>query len=394
MLCFLKNFSAKILTGTIFFWIFSELFLGFLPTALAEETATPSTISGIKGKVVDISHSKVSPYQGEKNADYTLYNQKAPEFIEENILEIQILSGADNGQIIYLKNQVSDNPYDITPEKGDTLVLNKIITEEGDLSNQYYIQGFWYIDTLIFWAVVLILAILFFGGKNQGVKSLLSLAISLFIIFLLYIPALQSGNSPLGWAIVSSFLISVITLPIIHGLSMKALVSICGTVIGITVASLIAEFILHISQFSGMGTEEMRLFIAGSTQNHIASGILFSGIIIGAMGAIMDVAVSISSGLQEIKEHKPKITKKELFISGMVIGKDIMGSMLNTLIFAYVGASLSAILLVSQLEVPMREFLNHPNVAEEILRALIGSIALVATIPITALIASILQTKK
>ena len=160
----------------------------------------------------------------------------------------------------------------------------------------------------------------------------------------------------------------------------------------ILIATIFSLLINNFSHLNGLGTEDMRIF-AINNPNFNFQGILFAGIIIGALGAIMDVAVSISSGLQEVRNHKPNIGFQELLSSGMNIGRDIMGSMLNTLIFAYVGVSIAIILIISQNGIGLIEFLNYGFVTEEIVRSLIGSLGLLATIPVTALAAGLIQKK-
>jgi uncharacterized membrane protein len=364
----------------------AALLFSFLPCTHASETEEKNFSA--KGKIIAFQEEE-KEYIGEKNPEFRMFEQKAPETIIEKTFEIEIKSGVDTGKKIFLSSQIESNPFDINPKIGDIILLygNEINGER-----MYSIQGFWHLDMLIFWMILLVIAILLFG-KNQGIKSLASLFVSLFIIFYLYIPALQNGESPLFWAILCSFLISIFTLPLIHGFSLKAVISILGTTVGIIIAVILSGIMIFFSNFNGLGTEEMRLLTAQNI--HInPTGILFSGIIIGALGAIMDVAVSISSGLQEVKEHKPKISRKELFISGMNIGKDILGSMLNTLIFAYIGTSVGVILLVSHTNTPLIEFLNYGFVAEEIIRAIIGSFGLMVSIPVTAIIASFLYGKK
>jgi len=361
-----------------------------IQSAHAEEFA--ETISA-KGKVLEIIKTEEvqNPQYGESS--FTMFDTEVSQYYTEETLKIRIIRGEEKGREVILKNVLENTVFDVDAKVNDVLFLYGNTNEEtGEI--EYYIQGFWHLDTLIV-LLILLCIFVFFYGKKQGIKSLLSLFISLGIIFFLYIPAIQDGKNPLLWAIITSFLISVFTLPIIHDVSKKAVISIIATVVGIVVATFFLEIVDSFGHFSGLGSADIRLFITHSESKNVdTSGILFSAIIIGALGAIMDVAVSISSGLQELKEHKKDISQKEMFISGMNIGKDILGSMLNTIVFAYVGASIGIILLVSQSGTPLFEFLNYSSISEEILRAIIGSFALTATIPVTAFIASKIHTYK
>jgi uncharacterized membrane protein len=115
---------------------------------------------------------------------------------------------------------------------------------------------------------------------------------------------------------------------------------------------------------------------------------MFAGLIIAAAGVLEDVAVSIASSVSEIRRHHPQASFKELFMSGMVVGKEHMGALANTLIFAYVGASLSTLLLYSQFDGSWLKFINFDSVTDEVIRSLAGTIGLVFTVPITALLAA------
>ena len=329
-----------------------------------------------KGLVLDV---KIST-ETEKEIDFMMNQESNLTQFEEQKVKVKILNNKNIGKIIHITNDLKHNPFDIKVKKGDKVFL---YTENFNNKTEYYIQDFWHLDYLLFWLIFFFLIIILLG-QYQGLKTIITLFISLFIIFIIFIPALNKGASPLFTAGLISLGVSSVTLPLIHDFSLKALVSIIGTLGGVFTALFFSFLIGYFSHFNGLGTEDMRI-LAINNPDFNFQGILFAGIIIGALGAIMDIAVSISSGLQEIRQHQPKISFNELFRSGMNIGKDIMGSMLNTLIFAYVGTSLAMILIISQNKISIIEFLNYGFVTEEIIRAIIGSIGLLATIPITAI---------
>lgn len=340
-------------------------------------------IISAKGVVLKVEKT-VKPADG---ADFIMNNTTSSLInYEEQKLQIKILSGQDKNKIVIITNDLRHNPFDLKAKEG-----NKVFLYGENINNEtkYYVRDFWHLDSLIFLVILFFILVLWLG-RFQGIKSLFALSISLVIIFSVFIPLVQKGINPLNVAVLVSLIVSCLTLPIVHGFSLKALVSVTGTCGGVLTAVIFSLLINYFFQLNGLGTEDMRIF-AVSNPDFNFQGILFAGIIVGALGAIMDVAVSISSGLQEIRKHKPNIGFRELIASGMNIGRDIMGSMLNTLIFAYVGTSIAVILIISQNGVGLMEFLNYGFVVEEIIRSLIGSLGLLATIPITAIAAGFIH---
>ena len=140
---------------------------------------------------------------------------------------------------------------------------------------------------------------------------------------------------------------------------------------------------------TGLSEDHIQTFVRYSDVKINYRGLLFSGIIIGAMGAIMDVSMSITSFIFEIKDKYPNTTAQSLFKSGLNVGKDMMATMSNTLILAYAGASLPLFLLFTSMEIPFLDAINLEFISEEILRSLCGSIGLILTIPLSSLLASI-----
>ncbi|MCL2025999.1 MAG: YibE/F family protein [Leptospirales bacterium] len=181
----------------------------------------------------------------------------------------------------------------------------------------------------------------------------------------------------------------LITLPIIAGLQLKTLCAILGTVCGIIISSLIAIVFSAIMHLSGLITDEMLTVFYMSDISINLKGIMLSGMIIAALGALMDVCVSIASSAAEIFQANPAIEEKEALRSVLRIGKDILGSMVNTLILAYVGSSLSLILIIAmriQPEMPFTMILNYNPVLSEIVKSVTGSLGMLLCIPITAFI--------
>ncbi|MBD3360260.1 YibE/F family protein, partial [Candidatus Peregrinibacteria bacterium] len=242
------------------------------------------------------------------------------------------------------------------------------------------------------WSVIFLFLILIVG-KKAGIKAILSLGGSVALIFFVLLPMIKNGWSPVPITVLGTAVIILFTHLLITGVGKKSWAAMGGTLGGVISAVLLIYLIGYFSNLTGLGTEDSRI-LAINYPDFNFRGLLFSGIILGALGAVMDTAISISSGLSEIKEHKTNISRKRLFKSGMNIGRDIMGSMLNTLIFAYIGASLVSIILYYLLKTSVIELLNYGFIAEEIARSLVGSMGLLLTIPLTAGLSSLLMGKK
>jgi len=238
----------------------------------------------------------------------------------------------------------------------------------------------------LFWSVMFILGVLALGGKS-GIKALLSLFVSLLLIFFVLIPLVSRGFNAILLAILISFLVTLVSVSIILGRSRQSYAAIAGTLGGVVFASFLAFLSGKMSHLSGFGTEDARILAVNLPQINFES-ILFAGMIIGSLGAVMDTAVSISSGLSEVKKADSQISFGQVFDAGMNIGRDILGSMLNTLIFAYVGASFSLVIFLANSESGLLEILNYGFISEEIVRSLAGSFGLLSSIPLTSLAAA------
>lgn len=178
------------------------------------------------------------------------------------------------------------------------------------------------------------------------------------------------------------------------GKNRKTLSAIIGTSIGLLIAGVLSAIVTYQINLKGLGDEEMQMLIYMTKNiNFSFSGLFLSGILLGALGAVMDVSISIVSAICEIINVNPNMSIMELFKSGMNVGKDIMGSMANTLILAYAGSSMYTLLLTSSYGMSFTSIMNQDVMASEILKALAGSIGIVLTIPVTALAAAYLMKR-
>lgn len=276
---------------------------------------------------------------------------------------------------------------------GDKVYVNVMFDEEGIISQTYieYINNESYLVAMI---VLYAGAIILIGG-TKGVRALVGLILTVLAVFYIMIPLIFDGYSPLAVTILTCMGIIIVTFIIISGFSKKTIAASLGTIGGILVAGIFAMIFGNLMKLTGVCDHALQLSMIEDGGRFNLEYLMISGIIVGALGACMDVGMSIASSLHELSVEGNGMTISKLIKSGMNIGKDVMGTMTNTLILAYVGSSMMVILLVKGWGFEAYQIANNAElVLEEVLRALAGSFGLVVTIPITALVSSILMGKR
>jgi uncharacterized membrane protein len=241
--------------------------------------------------------------------------------------------------------------------------------------------------------IFIVLLIIITGVK--GIKALVSLGLTLLLVIRVILPRILKGDNPVFISVIVTVIITVFTLLIISGFNKKAYATMIGTISGVFIGGGLAILVTAQAKVMGLTYEDaqfLRFFEDGITFDF--SGLLFASILLGALGAVMDVCMSIASSIEEVKHASPYISRKDLFISGMHVGKDVMGTMINTLILAYAGSSMLLMLIYLGSGMPFIEIINDDLVVTEIIRALAGTIGLIVAIPITALSAASLIQKE
>ena len=241
----------------------------------------------------------------------------------------------------------------------------------------------------------LLLIIIFLIGRSKGICTIISLDFTLFAIIGLLLPLIFSGYSP----ILSTLAIVIITtgysLFMINGSSIKTIVAVIATSLGVLIAGLSFLVLSHLIHISGFNTDQAEALILISQQTHLnISDILFSGILISGLGAVMDVGMSLASSLYEVHTLNPTLTRKQLFISGLNIGKDMIGTMCNTLILAFTGSSMTILLAFLAYQIQYPQLMNSDFIAIEISQGITGTLGIVLTVPISALLCSLLYKKE
>jgi len=333
-------------------------------------------VSFEKGKVLDVENFSS---EGDFSYDY-------------QIVTTAIETGRYEGEVIEVENVLSENvAYNIEVKTDDRVIL---MIEEYEDSRQIYISDYSRNGMLKIMVAVFLGLLVLIGGR-KGFKSVVTISLTIFLIFKVMLPGILKGWNPLITAILIAIVITVLTIIIISGFCKKSYAAIIGTVSGVVIAGLIAVLVGKMIKLTGMSADEasMLLYIPQQIQFNFKN-LLFAGILLGALGAVMDIAMSIASAIQEIHQVNKNLKSITLFNAGMAIGKDVMGTMSNTLILAYTGSSIPLLLILLAYETPFASLTNMDIVATEIVRSLAGSIGLILTIPITAFTATILLKVK
>lgn len=308
------------------------------------------------------------------------------------VYRVRFLSGPLKGETKDIQNSVGTNLYQIEPKVGDRVVVFMQKPADSD-EWSLYLEGFDRRAAMIWLFVLFLLGLVLLSGW-QGVKTAISISISIAVIGFVLIPLFLRGIHPVPTAILLMGSLTLLGTGLSIGWNKEAVITALGTMGGALAAYFVATIFVDWSHLSGINaTDEDRIFFRNNP-NLEPRGLLFAGIIIAAAGAAEDVAVSIASSAREVKRHNPHASFKEVFTSAMIVGKDHMSALSNTLIFAYVGGSISALLLYTQFGGSWLKFINFDVVVDEIIRALTGTIGITLTVPITAILAAWVVTQE
>ncbi len=241
---------------------------------------------------------------------------------------------------------------------------------------------------LIFFIFLVILT-----GGWKGFYSLLSLIVSFSIIISFIIPQILAGKNPVLIGVIGAIFILIISLYFSYGLNKKSLSALIGISLTLIFVGLLGKYTIELLRFSGLSNSEAVFLNVNRVNPLNIIGLLMAGIIIAAIGVIDDVAVTQSSTVFNLQELNPELNKRELFSRAMVVGRDHISAVVNTLVLAYTGASLPLILLLSAQNTPWHYFISNEIIAEEIVRTLVASCGLLLAVPVTTLIAVYLAKK-
>lgn len=358
------------------------LFLLIAPTTLAA-LEEPIEQEYVKAQVNEVREQKI---QIDQESPYFNPSLNVPQYIRIQDITYEVLEGNNKGIIFEAKNEITGQIFDMDLKLNDRVLI--LLKKWKDGTYEGFATDYVRNDHML-WFIIIFAAAIIAIGKWKGLRAIISLAFTVGAIFYILIPFSLQGWNPLWLAIGICAIVTVVTILIISGINKKAFSAIIGTLGGVIFAALIAFIISKISLLTGLSGEDARILYVNKPELNFFN-IFFASIIIGALGAIMDVGMSISSSVFEIAENNKKLNGAELFKSGMNVGKDIMGTMSNTLILAYVGSAMPLLMLFSLNNFNTFQIMNFDFMAAEIVRSLSGSFGLLLAIPITAFTASFL----
>lgn len=266
----------------------------------------------------------------------------------------------------------------------DHVLLSSDINLDGD--KEYFITDFIRKDSLILLSIIFIILLLFIA-KWKGLSSLLGMIFTFFVVFTFILPRLLAGNNPVLIAVGASLVIIPVSFYLAHGFNKKTTIAIISSIISLIITAILASIFTQIGHLTGLSSEEAGM-LSIDQGNLNMKGILLAGIVIGALGVLDDITISQAAIVDELAKTANLTKTKDLYSRSMVIGKDHITSMVNTLVLAYAGASLPLLLIFTNNPHPFSEIINYELIAEEIIRTLVGSIGLILAVPITTMIAA------
>lgn len=309
--------------------------------------------------------------------------------VGEQKVRVKMLTGARKGEKLDVTSS-SGYLFGAACTVGMKVVVMQSVAGETTIASVYSQDREW---VIYIFALLYLLALCVIGGK-QGIKGCLGLIFTFFCVIFVYLPLVYLRFSPFWAAVFICFLTTLVTMYLIGGPTKKTCAATLGTLAGVVLAGLSAWCFSKASGISGYNVSDIETLMTLWNTNRIqVGGLLFSGLLISCLGAVMDVAMSISSAIDEIYKQNNSLTRKELFKAGMRVGRDMMGTDSNTLILAFAGSSISTLLLDYAYDLPYQQIINSNNIGIAIMQGLAGSFGIVLSVPLTVLICTVLFHK-
>lgn len=305
---------------------------------------------------------------------------------QEDILcrrfSFELLEGPDTGRLI----EVELPTEQATPrmEEGDKAVLAHNPEATGGFEYSFAdLQR----KPPLFWLALLFAAAVVLLGRLRGLAALAGLVASFVVLLQFVLPSILEGRSPIAVAIFGSAAIAFLALYLAHGFGPMTTVALLGTLGSLALTAALAGIFLALARISGFASEEAAFVRLGAAQVDLA-GLILGGVVIGALGALDDMTVTQASAVWELRSASPEMPVGDLFRAGLRIGRAHVASTVNTLVLAYAGASMPLLLLLILSQQSLGTVANGEVVATEIVRTLVGSIGLVASVPLTTWLAA------
>ncbi|MBO4359389.1 MAG: YibE/F family protein [Eubacteriaceae bacterium] len=372
------SYLVTVIVSVALLWA-GHLWAGYDPSANPNLTVDEEYLKAEITEIVSVDISEYSYGSGQTDI----------------VFNCVVLSGPRKGETITASQSVSDlGAFRIkTVEKGDRIVLvNGAFQGSAASADTWFFAEYARSDAVFALLGVFALLLILFGGR-KGVSTLISLACTCLAVIMVLVPSILAGKDIyLATALTCAYMV-IMTLVIVNGYSAKTLCAILGCLGGIAVSALICFVMQKIIRLSGY-LEEQDYFLVLLNPDIDLKAIVYSSILIGAVGAVMDVAVDISSSLAEISRKIGYVPFSDMFTSGIRIGRDIMGTMSNTLVLAYIGSSLCGVLLICSYKTSLLNIFNAESIVAELLQGIVGSMGILFAIPVTAAVCSLVYNRK
>lgn len=321
-----------------------------------------------KGKVLEVLSAESVEIEG------TETNEKLQS------IKVEILDGPRAGEEILIEGDY------LKLEKGDRLFFDYFLTLEG--REFFQVKDIYRMHTLIVFIALFIFVVIIFGGF-QGMRSLMALAGSFFALFYVLMPGLLAGWSPVLSSILVAGIILFVAIFFTHGFNRESAVSYFGTMFAVALTGVLAYLAVDLNNLSGFATEES-VYLNFNTQGVLDfKGLLLGAIIIGVLGVLDDIAVTQSAVVTELFNANLNLTRREVYKRAIRIGREHVSALVNTLVLAYTGSALPVLLYFYASPSTILMSVNSEIFATEIIRAIVGSIGLILTVPVVTFLAVI-----
>jgi uncharacterized membrane protein len=290
--------------------------------------------------------------------------------------------GPDKGKTISI--DFPESPTSPSLDEGDRVVLSYDPRAESGFRYQYSDRQR---RPVLIWLTVIFAIAVVALGRLRGAAALVGLAASIVVLLTFVLPAILDGRSPVLVAVVGASAIAYLALYLANGFSAKTTVALLGTLGALALTVLLASIFTSLADISGFASEEALLVKLGDRGLDL-SGVVLGGMVIGALGALDDMTVTQAAAVWELRAANPQMPRRSVFRSAMRIGRAHVASTVNTLALAYAGAAMPLLILLLQSRQSLGTVANSETIAIEILAALVGSIGIVASVPLTTWVAS------
>jgi uncharacterized membrane protein len=315
------------------------------------------------------------------------------------LAEIRLRSGANDGKRSFVSLPSDRVAPALNPGDRIRVLRNAPLGIDPDLAERLPIDDpsqmpYAFIDferagsigwlALLFGVLVLVL------GRWQGARSLVGLVASLALVVGFVVPAILDGSSPLLVALIGALAVMLVTIGITHGITLKSAAAVLGTTVALVLTALLAVIWVRITHITGFSSEASELLNAQTGTSLSLQGLVLAGMVIAALGVLDDVTVSQASTVLALRRANPLLTARRLFTEAMDVGRDHLSATVNTLVLAYAGAALPVLLIFSTQDTSISDAVNREVVATEVVAMLVGSLGLIAAVPLTTGLAAML----